>query len=109
MKQKRICFSCIEHDEAKNWIDVQNKKNILLFGIEAHVCVLQTAIDLKELGYYPVVVTDCTGARDITNKEVAITRMIQEGIRVTTYESILFELCKVAGNEQFKEISRLVK
>ena len=85
------------------------KKNIILCGIETHVCVLQTCLDLIESGYIPVVVEDCVSSRKLNDKEIAIERMRQEGARITTLESLLFELTRCAGTDTFKNISRLVK
>jgi nicotinamidase-related amidase len=80
----------------------------LVSGIETHVCVLQTAIDLLEAGYTPVVVQDCTSSRRETDKQTAVHRLQAEGVLITSFESILFELLREAGTETFKAISRLV-
>jgi nicotinamidase-related amidase len=85
------------------------KKNVIVFGIESHVCVLQSTFDLIALGYQPVLIEDCVSSRSINDKIVAIERMRQEGAIVSTYESILFELCEVSGNDMFKAISKIVK
>ena len=83
--------------------------NVLLCGIEAHVCVLQTAIDLKEAGYTPILVTDCISSRKAGDKEIALIRAQQEGVLLSTSEALLFELTRRAGTDVFKQISRLVK
>ena len=70
---------------------------------------MQTVVDLVAAGYTPVVVEDCISSRDIEDKRVAIHRMRSEGAMITTCESILFELTKVSGTDEFKAISRLVK
>ncbi|HBH83211.1 MAG TPA: hydrolase, partial [Bacteroidales bacterium] len=77
--------------------------------IESHVCVLQTCLDLIEASYIPVVVEDCVSSRKPDDKTIAIERMRQEGARITTLESLLFELTRCAGTDTFKSISRLVK
>ena len=82
---------------------------MIVCGIEAHICVLQTVIDLVEAGFVPVVVEDCLSSRKPNDKEVAIRRMLEEGAIVTTYESLLFELLKIAGTEESKRIQRLIK
>ena len=84
-------------------------KSLIICGIEAHVCVLQTAIDLIGMGITPVVVADCVSSRNPEDKKVALDRMRSEGAIITTSESILFELAVVAGTPQFKQISHLVK
>ncbi len=84
-------------------------RNVLLCGIEAHVCVLQTAIDLKEAGFTPILVADCISSRKAGDKEIALIRARQEGVLLTTSEAILFELTRKAGTDVFKQISKLVK
>lgn len=88
---------------------IRGKKNVIICGIESHVCVLQTVIDLIELGYQPVLVEDCISSRNLHDKEIAVMRAREEGAIITTYESLLFELTKISGTEQFKKISKLVK
>jgi nicotinamidase-related amidase len=106
---EKIAFSCC--DEPKFFAEIEShpKRTIILAGIEAHICLMQTAIDLKENGFRPVIVEDCVASRNPENKRIAIERMRQEGITVTSYESLLFELCRYAGNDAFKTISKLVK
>ena len=81
----------------------------MLFGIETHICVLQTAMDLLQLGFTPVVVADATSSRTAQNKHLALKRMIQQGVIVVSTEMILFELCQSSKNPAFKTISALVK
>lgn len=81
----------------------------MICGTEAHVCVLQTCIDLKELGYQPILVTDAIASRKKRDKRVAQLRAMQEGIILTTAESVLFELTVDSRNPSFREISQLVK
>ena len=70
---------------------------------------MQTAVDLNENGFIPVIIEDCISSRKINDKIIAIERMKSEGALISTYESILFELCRKAGTKQFKTISDLVK
>jgi nicotinamidase-related amidase len=106
---EKITFSCCGESVFKEKISSLGKKYIILCGIETHVCVLQTCIDLLKDGYIPVVVEDCVSSRKPNDKAIAIERMRQEGARITTLESILFELTQVSGTETFKSISKLVK
>ena len=71
--------------------------------------MLQTVIDLKAAGFVPVLVADCISSRKESDKQVAIERARQEGAIVTTYESLLFELLKVAGTETSKKIQKLIR
>lgn len=85
------------------------KPNVVILGIEGHICVLQTALGLKAAGYQPIFVTDCISSRKKSDCDMAFERAKQEGILLATYESILFELLNKAGSDTFKQISRLVK
>ncbi|MCH1983967.1 hydrolase [Ruminococcus sp. OA3] len=102
-------FSCWKDDAIARKIKSSGKKNIIICGIETHICVLQTCIDLKENGYQPILITDCVSSRKKSDKDTAISRAVQEGILVSTYESILFELLEMAGSDTFKTISKLIK
>ncbi len=106
---EKIAFSCCDVPEFMEAVSLTRKKHIILAGEETHVCVLQTALDLLEAGYSPIVVADCVSSRKPFSKQIALKRMEQEGVVLTTYESILFELLRYAGNDTFKMISRLVK
>lgn len=88
---------------------IREKKYIIVCGIETHICVLQTVIDLKAAGYVPVLVADCVSSRKVKDREVALERIRQAGAIVTTYESLLFELLKEAGTEQSKKIQKLIR
>lgn len=106
---EKTSFSCC--DDARFMVELEqlSKPNVLICGIESHVCVLQTVLDLLANGFVPVVVEDCVSSRKLSDKETALHRMRQEGAIVTTCESILFELARVSGTEAFKTISKLVK
>lgn len=84
-------------------------RKILLCGIEAHVCVAQTAFDLMADGWRVYVVVDAVGSRFPLDYRTALSRMDSAGASLTTTEAALFELCAVAGTPRFKEISRLAK
>jgi len=106
---EKTTFSCCGNEDGLCAIKDTGKKIVILAGIETHVCVLQTALDLLEEGLQPVLVTDCVNSRKEKDKDIAIKRMIQAGVIPTTYESLLFELTVNAKNPVFKEISKLVK
>ncbi len=106
---EKMTFSCTGEPNFNLTIEERYHENIILCGIESHVCVLQTAIDLQDAGHRPIVVADAVSSRNEYDKKVAMQRLAAEGIRTTTVEAILFELCKVSGTDQFKAISRLVK
>ncbi len=106
---EKLTSSCCGENRFITELNKINKKNVILVGIEAHVCVLQTVLDLVEFGFQPVLVEDCVSSRRENDKLIAIERIRKSGAIVTTYESILLELCQVAGSEKFKQISKLIK
>lgn len=106
---EKMTFSCCGEPNFNIKIEEHYRENIILCGIESHVCVLQTALDLQQAGHRPIVVADAVSSRNPYDKAIAMQRLATEGIRVSTVESILFELCQTSGTAVFKEISRLVK
>ncbi len=106
---EKTTFSCCKNEPTMEAIKNAGKKVVIVAGIETHVCVLQTCIDLLEAGLQPVLVTDCVTSRKQRDTDMALERLIQAGVVPTTYESILFELTVNAKNPVFKQISSLVK
>ncbi len=106
---EKIEFSCFDAPNIKKWLSKTHKKNVILCGIESHICVLQTAIDLKANGYTPIVIWDAISSRKLENKELALQRLIQEGVVVSSCESILFELMKTFAHPVSREMSKLIK
>jgi nicotinamidase-related amidase len=106
---EKASFSCCDEPRFMMGLASSGKDYVVIAGIESHVCVLQTVIDLKQHGFHPVVVEDCISSRKENDKMMAIERMRHEKVIITTYESILFELLRYSGGETFKAISRLVK
>ena len=102
-------FSGICTPEIKAAVDALGKKNILVCGVEAHVCVLQSVIDLIECGYNVLLVEDCIASRKVSDKETSVKRAIGEGALITSAEAVLFELTYGAGTPHFKTISKIVK
>ena len=100
------CAGCLELFES--WREAGVFK-ILVAGIESHVCIQQTVLDLMANGFQVYVAVDAVGARGQVDHEVAVQRMESAGAVVTTTEAALFEWCQVAGTPEFKEISRLVR
>jgi len=106
---EKTTFSCCSDISALKNIKSKNKKFAILLGIETHICVAQSALELLENGITPILVADCTSSRKLYDKEIALDRLREAGVIVTTYEAILFELCKNAKDGAFKEISKIVK
>lgn len=105
---EKTTFSALKTDEIKKEIK-QNLKNIILFGIETHICVYQTALDLKKENYEVYIVSDCCASRNTDNHKCSLELMKQEGIKITTLEIVLFELLKSSKHPDFKEIQSLIK
>lgn len=106
---EKMSFSCMDEPNFVSALENLNRKNIIIGGIESHVCVLQTAIDMLSAGYQPIIIEDCVSSRNPNDKKYAIKRMALEGAVISTYESILFELQRFSGTEQFKAISKIIK
>ncbi len=106
---EKASFSCCDEPAFNMALATSGRENVIVAGIESHVCVLQTVVDLKRQGYHPIVVDDCISSRKPNDKLIALERMRMEGIRLTTYESILFELLRYSGTDTFRAISKLVK
>ena len=106
---EKRAFSCCDEPSLTQKLSELKAKNIIICGIEAHVCVLQTAVDLKDAGFKPIVVMDCVSSRKVENIELAKERFRFEGILMASMESILFELTRSSATSEFKAISKLVK
>lgn len=106
---EKIAFSCCDDAAFMTLLNQSGKKTVILAGIESHICLLQTAIDLKARGFVPVVIEDCVSSRTYENKRIAMERLRHEGVIVSSCESVLFELCRVAVGDAFKTISKLIK
>jgi nicotinamidase-related amidase len=103
-------FSVYDDECIRTEIDSRKKSQIILCGIEAHVCVLQSAFDILRAGGHEIyIVADAIGSRFAGDRETALRRFESSGMVLTTTESLLFEWCRSAEHPQFKEISRLVK
>ncbi len=102
-------FSCMANDEFTKSIERLGKKNIIVCGTEAHICVQQTVLQLLEAGYNTYLVADCVGSRSEEDRFWGITRMGNAGAVITTYESVLYELLRDSKAPGFKAVSAIVK
>ena len=105
----KLTFSIYKNEHIKNYIDRQKKKFVVLAGAETHVCVLQSLIDLKAAGYVPVLVTDCSGSRDCEDRSIALKGAENEGVILTTAESLVCELYMTAAAPKFKKFLEIFK
>ena len=105
---EKTCFSCCGAADFMATVQRSRRNQIILAGMEAHVCVLQTALDLHATGMQVFVVEDAVCSRRMRNKTNALSRLRQAGIVVTNTESVLFEWLRDASHEHFKAISALI-
>ena len=105
----KLRFSSAEVLVEQTSIANQNRNQIVICGMETHVCVLQTTYDLLAMGDRVTIVADAVSSRSRTDWQFALQRMADAGATITTTEAVLFEWCEVAGSDEFKRISRLVK
>ncbi|MBE0571200.1 MAG: hydrolase [Ignavibacteriaceae bacterium] len=105
----KMSFSCSGAGELFNEFKKKNLSKIVVCGVESHVCVQQTVLDLIENGIQVNLAADAVSSRKENDYRTAVERMRDHGTEITTTESILFELLNVCGTPQFKEISKLVK
>lgn len=102
-------FSAWGHKPVRNALRELDRTQIIVAGIEAHVCVLQTALDLWTTDYDVFVCADAVGSRGACDYEQALARLRQEGVYVGTVESMLFELCQRCDTPQFKRLIEVIK
>ena len=102
-------FSAYMDEVFRQKLEDFGKTTVILAGIETHICVEQTALDLLENGYNVVLAADCCGSRDLTNHRISIERLRKEGVVISSSESILYEILHGAKAPEFKEISAIVK
>lgn len=106
---EKLTFSCAACGELFGPLVEKGVTKILVTGIEAHVCVQQTVFDLLGAGWRIYLAVDAVGSRNAWDYRTALARMDSGGAVLTTTEAALFEWCRIAGTEQFKAISRLVR
>ncbi|PCI40998.1 MAG: hydrolase [Rhodospirillaceae bacterium] len=102
-------FSCASDPVFQDRFKALNKTQAVICGIETHVCVLQSALELLADGIDVFVVEDATASRTLENHVAALNRIRAEGGRIVTLEMVLFEWLKKAGTPEFKQISQLIK
>jgi len=108
-KVEKVHFSCMGDDGFARRFRETGRSQAVLVGIEAHVCVLQTAEQLIEAGCGVFVVADATSSRTTANHQAALARMRADGAQIVTTEMVAFEWLERAGTPEFKEISALIK
>ncbi len=102
-------FSCCGNPDFMSELKAINRKQVMLAGMETHVCVYQTALDLLDEGYTIHVVADAVSSRSAENKQVALNAMRDAGVKITSVEMSLFEMLRVAEGDRFKQVIQIVK
>ncbi len=105
----KLCFSCYGSPEVRAQLRSFGRRQVVLAGLETHICVTQTALGLLQADYGVFVVEDAVSSRRERDHQVAITRLRAAGVVITTTEAVLFEWLEQAGTPEFREISRLVR
>jgi nicotinamidase-related amidase len=106
---EKLTFSCCDEAAFVNEIKKLNKKNIVLTGMETQICILQTCIGLLQNGFNVHLVIDAVCSRAKKNWRTACEFMRDAGAVITCTETVLFQLLKIAGTEEFKAISKRIK
>ncbi len=104
--QDKIIFSCADSPECLAMIEQKKRNQVVIVGMESHVCILQTALRLNELGKEVFVVADAISSRDPLDIELAIARMSKAGIHIVSREMVAFEWLRGSGAPQFKTFSK---
>ena len=102
-------FSCMKNEIFAEKLQTFDRRKIFVIGIESHICVEQTVLDLIDEDYHPIVIADCISSRNPYDKKIALKRMRDYGADITTYESALFELLVTSKAPEFKTISNFIK
>lgn len=108
-RHEKMAFSCCGCAEFVEQVRASGRRQIVIVGMETHVCVLQTVLELLDAGYQVQVVRDAVMSRSKQNWQTALDEMRQAGAVITCTESVLFQWLRVAGTESFKKLSKLVK
>ena len=105
----KAVFSCAREEKFITELKALKVDHVLLCGIETHVCVYQTALDLLEMEYHVDIVSDAVSSRSEENKHVGLDRVMLAGGSVTSVETVLFEVQEIAQGQRFRELIKLVK
>lgn len=108
-RMEKLSFSCCRDDAIRKAVDAAARKTAVLAGIEAHVCVMQTALDLLDAGFRTVVAADAVCSRRAADRKTALDAMARLGVLVYPVETIAFMLMERAGTPEFKRLSPLFK
>lgn len=105
----KMTFSACGEEKFRKAIAQNNRNNLILAGMETHVCVYQTAMDLMKEGYSVTLAADAVSSRTLENKQLALQRLKEEGAIISGTEMLVFELQKTCEGDRFKQLLNLVK
>jgi isochorismate hydrolase len=104
----KMAFSAWREKTVEGHLKHSSRQQIILCGVEAHVCVMQTALDLVDKGYQVFVPHDAVGSRSEANASWALQRLQQNGCTIVATESVLFELLVEAGTDEFRNLRKII-
>jgi nicotinamidase-related amidase len=104
-KIEKTSFSAYENEDLKKFLTETNKQQVIVLGIESHICVLQTTIDLLENDKQVYIVNECIGSRKLGDVKMGVERMLKNGVSLINFEMIFFELIRDSKNQFFKKLS----
>ncbi len=107
-KFEKMEFSLAKLEEFLKELKDKKISNLIVCGIETHICIQQTVLDCLQTGFEVILISDAMGSRNRVDHEIALKRMTKSGAILTTTESIIFELCKTADRKEFKEIRNII-
>lgn len=105
----KMTFSAVGNEEFMKQLEASGRKQILIAGIETHICVYMTATRLVDQGYEVEVVEDAVSSRTAENKRIGLDKMKGHGVSATCVETALYELVGEAGTDAFKQILKIIK
>ena len=105
----KASFSCCGEEQFNRKLKSLARRQVLLCGIEAHVCIYQTAADLMQTGYDVHIIADAISSRSLKNRQIGLEKMASNGAELSSTEMVIFELLKTAEHPQFKQIVKLAK
>ena len=105
----KASFSCCGDRKFTDRFSSLGRPQVLLCGIETHVCIYQTAVDLMRDGLSVTVIADAVSSRTAANRRIGLDRMAAEGALISSVEMVLFELLRTAEHPQFRQVARLVR
>jgi nicotinamidase-related amidase len=105
----KLCFSCLASESFARHLQATGRSQVVLIGVEAHVCIMQTALDMLKAGYAVHVPYDAVASRHKRDWKYALLRLANGGVEISTVESVVYEWLYKAGTDSFREVLPLLK